>query len=145
MIFGKSILKILDEFKEWKAFSIGDESRDRPIINHQNHEELGFLKHKDVLKFLNKSEIAVVPSRWEEPFGRTALESSSRACATIISNRGGLPETTDYCIILKKLNSNEFYFQLKNLIQNNKKRKNLQILKIREDFNLIKDNSKLKK
>ena len=67
--------------------------------------ELGFLKHKKVLQFLNKSEIAVVPSRWEEPFGRTALESSSRACATIISNRGGLPETTDHCIILKKLTS----------------------------------------
>ena len=142
-IYKNAVLKILDEFKEWKAFSIGDESRDRPIINHQNHEELGFLKHKDVLKFLNKSEIAVVPSRWEEPFGRTALESSSRACATIISNRGGLPETTDYCIILKKLNSNELYFQLKNLIQNNKKRKNLQNLGFKNVKHLIKDNSKL--
>ena len=57
--------------------------------------------YKDVLKFLSKSEIAVVPSRWEEPFGRTALESSSRACATIIFNRGGLPETSDHCLILK--------------------------------------------
>ena len=71
--------------------------------NHKNHKELGFLKHKEVLNFLNESEIAVVPSRWEEPFGRTALESSSRGCATIISNRGGLPETTDHCLILKKL------------------------------------------
>ena len=60
------------------------------------------MKHKEVLKYLNKSEIAVVPSRWEEPFGRTALEASSRACATIISNRGGLPETTDHCNYFKK-------------------------------------------
>ena len=125
-IYKDAVLRILDEFKEWKAFSIGDESRNRPIINHKNHKELGFLKHEDVLQFLNKSEIAVVPSRWEEPFGRTALESSSRACATIISNRGGLPETTDHCIILKRLNSNELYIQLKNLIKNNKKRKHLQ-------------------
>ena len=142
-IYKNAVLKILDEFKEWKAFSIGDESRDRPIINHQNHEELGFLKHKDVLQFLNKSEIAVVPSRWEEPFGRTALESSSRACATIISNRGGLPETTDYCIILKKLNSNELYIQLKDLILNNKKRKQIQNLGFKNVKHLIKDNSKL--
>ena len=142
-IYKKAVLKILDEFKEWKAFSIGDESRDRPIIDHQNHEELGFLKHKDVLQFLNKSEIAVVPSRWEEPFGRTALESSSRACATIISNRGGLPETTDYCIILKKLNSNELYIQLKDLILNNKKRKQIQNLGFKNVKHLIKDNSKL--
>ena len=86
-IYKEAIIKILDEFKNWKAFSIGDESRSRPIINHKRHIELGFLRHKNVLKFLDKSEIAVVPSRWEEPFGRTALESSSRACATIISNR----------------------------------------------------------
>ena len=100
-IYKDAITKILNEFEEWEAYSIGDEKRDRPIINHKRHRELGFLKHKKVLQFLNKSEIAVVPSRWEEPFGRTALESSSRACATIISNRGGLPETTDHCLILK--------------------------------------------
>ena len=67
-----------------------------------------------------------MPSRWEEPFGRTALESSSRACATIISNRGGLPETTDHCIILKKLTSNELYLNLKKLIKNQKFRKKIQ-------------------
>ena len=100
-IYRDAIVKILDEFNDWKAYSIGDENRSRPIINHINHKELGFLNHKKVLNFLSTSEIAVVPSRWEEPFGRTALESSSRACATIISNRGGLPETTDDCIILK--------------------------------------------
>ena len=70
-IYKDAIIKILDEFKDWRAFSIGDEDRNRPFIRHQNHKELGFLKHKQVLKFLNKSEIAV-PSRWEEPFGRTA-------------------------------------------------------------------------
>ena len=102
-IYKDAIIKILNEFPEWSAYSIGDEKRKRPIIHHEHHFELGFLKHKKVLNVLNKSEIAVVPSRWEEPFGRTALESSSRGCATIISNRGGLPETTDHCVILKKL------------------------------------------
>ena len=125
-IYKDAVTKILNEFNDWKAYSIGDESRTRPIINHNNHVELGFLKHKKVLQFLNKSEIAVVPSRWEEPFGRTALESSSRACATIISNRGGLPETTDHCIILKKLTSNELYLYLKKLIKNQKFRKKIQ-------------------
>ena len=142
-IYKNAVIKILDEFKKWKGFSIGDESRNRPIINHENHKELGFLKHKDVLNFLNKSEIAVVPSRWEEPFGRTALESSSRACATIISDRGGLPETTDHCIVLKKLNSNELYLQLKYLIKNDKRRKNLQKLGFKNVKHLIKDNSNL--
>jgi glycosyltransferase involved in cell wall biosynthesis len=142
-IYKESVTKILNEFNDWKAYSIGDESRKRPIIKHKNHKELGFLKHKMVLQFLNKSEIVVVPSRWEEPFGRTALESSSRACATIISNKGGLPETTDHCIILKKLDSNELYHQLKILIKDNKFRKKIQHSAFKNVKHLIKDNSKL--
>jgi len=140
-IYKDAIIKVLDEYKEWKAYSIGDEDRKRPVINHQNHKELGFLKHKEVLKFLNKSEIAVVPSRWEEPFGRTALESSSRACATIISNKGGLPETTDHCIILKKLNSKELYKEIKKLILNPKLRKKIQNNGFKNIKHLVKNNS----
>ena len=105
------------------------------------HSELGFLKHKKVLQFLDKSQIVVVPSRWEEPFGRTALEASSRACATIISNRGGLPETTDHCIILKKLDSSELYIQLKKLIT--KVRILTSVNAFKNIKHLIKDNSKL--
>ena len=125
-IYRDSIIKVLNEFKDWKAYSIGDERRERPHINHKRHIELGFINHSKVLNYLNSSEIAVVPSRWEEPFGRTALESSSRASATIISNRGGLPETTDYCITLKKLDYKELYRQIKILILNPKIRKKIQ-------------------
>ena len=141
-IYKDAVIKILDEFNDWKAYSIGDESRERPKISHINHKELGFLKHKKVLQFLNKSEIVVVPSRWEEPFGRTALESSSRACATIISNKGGLPETTDDCIILKKLDSTELYKELKKLITNQKLRRRIQIKAFKNVKHLIIDNSK---
>jgi len=140
-IYRDAITKILNEFNDWDAYSIGDEKRKRPIINHNRHHELGFLKHKKVLQFLSKSEIAVVPSRWEEPFGRTALESSSRACATIISNRGGLPETTDHCVILKTLNARELYNEIKKLIINNKLRKNIQLNGFRNVKHLIKENS----
>jgi len=102
-IYKGAILKILDEFQEWTALSIGDESRDRPHIKHKRHKEIGFKTHKAVLNILSKTQIAVVPSRWEEPFGRTALESGSRGCATIISNRGGIPETVSHYIKLDKL------------------------------------------
>ncbi len=140
-IYKEAIIKILDEFNDWKAYSIGDENRERPHINHDRHYELGFLQHKKVLSFLDKSEIAVVPSRWEEPFGRTALESSSRACATIISNKGGLPETTDHCIILKNLNHTELYLEIKKLITNVKLRKNLQNEGFKNIKHTIKENS----
>ena len=102
--------KFLDEFPDWKALSVGDEERRSLfILDHNQHKELGFLNHKKTIDILSKSEIAVVPSRWEEPFGRTALEASSNGCATIISNKGGLIETTEQAIILKKLDENNLY------------------------------------
>ena len=142
-IYAKSIIKILDEFPKWKALSIGDEDRRKIYINHKQHKELGFLNHKKTLNILNKSEIAVAPSRWEEPFGRTSLEASSRGCATIISNRGGLIETTNHAVILKKIDERNLYKELKILIRNDKVRKNLQKLSRKNINHLIINNSKL--
>ena len=59
---------------------------------------------KNVLKIFKKTSIAVACSRWEEPFGRTSLEASSRGCAVIVSNRGGLPETITNGIIVRNMN-----------------------------------------
>jgi len=140
-IYREAIIRILNKHKDWKAFSIGDESRKRPIIKHNLHKELGFLKHNKVLSFLETTEIAVVPSRWEEPFGRTALEASSRGCATIVSNRGGLPETTDHSIVLKKLSYRELYKKIDQLIRNKDLRKKIQLKSFKNVKHLIKDNT----
>ena len=61
-------------------------------------------------------------SRWDEPLGRTSLEASSRGCATIISNRGGLPETVTDGIILKDLSVDSVFSAIDDLILNKKKR-----------------------
>ena len=142
-IFQKSIQKILDEFPDWKSLSVGDEERRSIYIDHNQHKELGFLNHKKTIDILSKSEIAVVPSRWDEPFGRTALEASSNGCATIISNKGGLIETTDQAIILKKLDENNLYKEIKKLILNNKKRKQIQMNSRKNVKHIISSNTKI--
>ena len=142
-IFKDAVIKILNNFPKWKAYSLGDEDRRSIYINHPNHKELGFVNHKKTLNILNKSEIAVVPSRWEEPFGRTSLEATSAGCATIISNRGGLKETTDTAIVLKNLSPIELYNEIKKLIITNKKREALQSLSRKKVKHLIKDNTKI--
>ena len=85
------------------------EKREKIILKHKRADILGFKKHNDVLNIFKKSNIAVACSRWEEPFGRTSLEAASRGSAVIISNRGGLPETSQSAVVLKELNSNEIF------------------------------------
>ena len=125
-LFGVAIQKILDKHKDWKAFVIGDEPREKLIFKHKNLKIIGFKTNKFILNFLKKVSISVVSSRWEEPFGRTSLEAASRGSAVIISNRGGLPETADDAIILNKLSAKHIYRSIDILISNKKKLLELQ-------------------
>ena len=133
-LFATAIKKILDKYPDWKAIVIGDEPREKILLNHKNLKIIGFQKHNDVLKYFEKSSIAVACSRWEEPFGRTSLEASSRGCAVIISNRGGLPETITNGVIIRNLNAQSLYKSIDDLIKNKKKREKLQRLSLKNFY-----------
>ena len=133
-IFAKAITKILNKYKDWKSIVIGDEPREKIDLYHKNLTNLGFVKHSIVLDIFKKSSIAVACSRWEEPFGRTSLEASSRGCGVIISNRGGLPETITNGIILRKLNAYELFKSIERLIINQNKLKELQLQSYKKFF-----------
>ena len=139
-VFGSSIIEILNKFKDWKAIVIGDEEREKITFNHKRLEIMGFKKHNDVIKILKKTNIAVVCSRWQEPFGRTSLEASSCGCAVIITNRGGLPETITNGIILDSLSRNNLYNSINELILKKNYRKELQKLSLK-NFNLTHSNA----
>ena len=125
-VFGNSILKILDKYNNWVSSVIGDEPRERLIFKHKNLNILGFKDHKFTLKELSNSSICVVCSRWEEPFGRIAMEASSRGCAVIITNKGGLKEAVTNSLIINKLNEKTLFNAIDKLISNTNLRKSLQ-------------------
>ncbi len=117
-IFGSAIIKILNKYKDWSAVVAGNEPREKFNFYHKNLKIYNWLKHKQILNLYDNSSISVVPSKWEEPFGRTAMESAAYGCATITSQRGGLTETFNNKLILKKLTSKEIYKSLSRLINN---------------------------
>ena len=52
----------------------------------------GYRDHPLVLEAMARAAIVIVPSRWQEPFGLTALEALANGAALIVSPRGGLRE-----------------------------------------------------
>ena len=125
-IYCKSVIKILDKFKDWKALAIGNEPREKFNFKHNRFKILDWVTHDEILNYYKKSSISVVPSRWQEPFGRTAMESAAFGCATITSKRGGLPETFENSLFINKINEQELYKIIKKLIKNNIYRKKIQ-------------------
>ena len=125
-VFGEAILKILDTHPNWKSIVIGDEPREKLNFKHKNLKQLGYKKNTYVLNKLKEVSISVVPSKWDEPFGRSSLEAASRGCALIISNTGGLNETTKDALIIKKITAKDIYKKIDYLIKNKGFRENLQ-------------------
>ena len=115
-LFGKAIIKILDKHKDWSAIVAGNEPREKYNFKHKRLKIYPWLPHKKILQIYNDSSISVVPSRWEEPFGRSSLEAGSRANAVIISKRGGLPETIANPIFLKNVTSKNIFDEIDKLI-----------------------------
>lgn len=46
----------------------------------------------DVIRFLHAADVVVVPSWWEEPFGRVVIEAMSTGRPVIGTRTGGIPE-----------------------------------------------------
>lgn len=65
------------------------------VRNYRLEKQVSFidrLDYKDILKKIRLASVVIMPSRWEEPFGRVALEALSMGTPVIVSDKGGLPE-----------------------------------------------------
>ena len=125
-IYGKAVTKILDKFNDWKALAIGNEPREKYNFKHPRFKILDWVTHNKILNYYRKASISIVPSRWQEPFGRTAMESAAFGCATITSNKGGLPETFNNTLFINKINEQELFNLISKLIKNQGFRKKIQ-------------------
>lgn len=125
-LVGVAVVNILNKYKNWKAVFAGNEEREKYNFFHKNLKIYKWLSHGKILILLKKSSICLVPSVWEEPFGRVSMEASSYGNAVILSNKGGLPETSKYHIKLKNPDVANIFKEINNLILDNRKLSKLQ-------------------
>jgi len=123
---GEAVVNILKKYKNWKAIFAGNEEREKYNFSHKNLKIYKWLSHDKILKLLKKSSICLVPSVWEEPFGRISMEASNYANAVILSDKGGLLETSKHYIKIKNLDANSIYKSIDYLITDMNKLKKIQ-------------------
>ena len=101
----QALARILPRHPEWTAEIIGarwfkagdppdkyEKEVARAAASCERIRLGGFRSHEEVIAALCKSSIAVVPSKWDDPFPRAALEALAAGCALVCSRQGGLPE-----------------------------------------------------
>jgi glycosyltransferase involved in cell wall biosynthesis len=97
----QALAQILPGLPDWRAVLIGEGSKPDDDYSRRVAAVLaplrervsmpGFLAHEATMDAFARAAIAVVPSQWQEPFGRTAVEAMATGCAVVASRRGGLP------------------------------------------------------
>ncbi|ADM08856.1 Putative hexosyltransferase [Parvularcula bermudensis HTCC2503] len=100
--FAKAMRRTLPHYPDWNAVMIGQPDRGEEAYGEAVRAEiaalgpqgewLGYRPYPDVMAHFQAAEIVVVPSKWDETFGRVALEAMVTGAALIASRRGGLPE-----------------------------------------------------
>ena len=97
----------------------------------------GYVDQKELYKYYNLANLAVLPSVWDEPAGLTMVEAISCGTPLITTNAGGIPEyVSKYSIILN--NDNNLLNNLVSAIEKEKKTNNdllnKDIRKIHDEF-----------
>jgi glycosyltransferase involved in cell wall biosynthesis len=98
------VTSALAKAPEWRARFIFSNVHEQPAVFRRARAILQGMPDRidievnrpfDLVKEANEhAEIAVCPSIWQEPFGRTALEAHAGGAALISSGRGGLREVS---------------------------------------------------
>lgn len=118
-------VKILSELKilNIKLICVG-EGELRQDLEKKDIEVTGWVSKEEVYKYIQQSKILVLPSEWEEAFGRVLIEGVMNGTLVIGSNQGAIPEVLG--------NKKEYIFETKNIDKLYKKVKRILNLSSKE-------------
>lgn len=129
--FSNAIMNVLPDYPDWKALIIAPNSNTSlfdpsyrtvmKAVKSLPRQIIYYSKctHEVVQSWFKNSAIAVLPSKWEEPFGRTVLEALNNGCALITSNRGGIPEIVlDDAVVIDDVTVQTIENELRKFITN---------------------------
>ncbi len=132
----QAIARTLPKFPAWRARFILSEVARHPRYWVEFNHALSGLEGQvaietdrpfaEVKRAYEQAAVALVPSKWIEPFGRTALEAHAGGAALISSGSGGLSEISgETALMLPKVSSEAIEEALQGLLTDDARRNQL--------------------
>ncbi|NLN92190.1 MAG: glycosyltransferase family 4 protein [Candidatus Hydrogenedens sp.] len=118
---GEILYKKRQDFEIWVTIGASE-------ITYPWYKTLGWKNFSEIMALYQQSDICVVPSIWEEPFGLVAVEAMATGRPCIVADVGGLqeivvPEETGY--IYKRDNEKELAQHLETLLNDEELRQKM--------------------
>ena len=118
----QTIIGILDKIKNYRTLILGEGPMKKFL--QESYKNIKFLGYQNPEKYYQSSSILVMPSIWEEPFGRSTAEAMSCGLCVIGSNTGGTPELiipSKTGLLFEPGNADDFKNKINDLIENPEK------------------------
>ena len=123
----EAVTAVLAQRPDWRATFILSETKVHRDYAERTLKILGSLPdqitvltdvpHRVVREANARAAVAIVPSKWNEPFGRTALEAHAGGAALISSGTGGLREVSgDAALFLERVDADTIRTALTRLL-----------------------------
>jgi len=132
----EALAKVLTEFPDWRARIILSQVDRHPAYWDAFRSGVSGLGNQvvvetdqpfeEVKRAYERAAVAVVPSKWVEPFGRTALEAHAGGAALISSGSGGLSEISgDTALMLPDVSAEAIAAAVRVLLASDQQRSQL--------------------
>ncbi|MDV8023654.1 glycosyltransferase family 4 protein [Rhodococcus sp. IEGM 1330] len=99
--------------------SLRSEVQERSRKSDGQIRYMGALSYVDTMRTLADTKLVLVPSAWDEPFGRVAAEALAVGALPLVSNRGGLPEIVaglDYSAVVDTFSTDAWILAASSLL-----------------------------
>ncbi len=91
-----TLIRAVDGLQDVRLLLIGREGPLDPVKTFGKAEVIDWMDRNTLYAHMRRAKAVILPSRWEEPFGRILIEAIGNATLGIGSDRGGIPEILDH-------------------------------------------------
>jgi glycosyltransferase involved in cell wall biosynthesis len=102
-----TLIKAVDDLNEISLYLVGQGQLSNDIMQTKTVRLIPWIAQNDLYNLMKKAKVVILPSEWEEAFGRILIEGIANGTIAIGSDRGGIPEVLN--------NDEDFIFEAGNV------------------------------
>lgn len=91
-----TLIRAMDGIDGARLLLIGKGNLQDRIQSEGAMQVIDWMGREELFVFMQKAKAVVLPSKWNEPFGRILIEAICNGTIAIGSDRGGIPEVLDH-------------------------------------------------